>query len=86
MVTAAVENPSLAVTWDHRVVLEKVSHADVVRMIAGQDITVSPASRRCVLCECGRTLSAITADMVGDVVAQSLGRPVPVASGQTAVA
>ncbi len=34
----------------------------------------------------GWTLSAITADMVGDVVAQSLGRPAPVASGQTAVA
>ena len=34
----------------------------------------------------GWTLSAITADMVGDLVAQSLGRPAPVASGQTAVA
>ncbi|MCF7200788.1 D-amino acid dehydrogenase [Pseudomonas oligotrophica] len=34
----------------------------------------------------GWTLSAITADMIGDVVAQNLGRPAPVASGQTAVA
>lgn len=34
----------------------------------------------------GWTLSAITADMIGDVVTQSLGRPAPVAAGQPVVA